>query len=635
MLHRASTTDDRQRVRDASDIVAVVGDVVRLKPKGREYVGLCPFHDDSSPSMYVVPTKQIFHCFACGAGGDVFTFVQRYHGLEFVEALKLLAERAGIELAQRRPRAEAAGPGRTGLLEANQIAQAFFRTILTHPEHGLSARGVIERRGIAPEMVEAFGLGASPDLWDGLLQFAQKKGVDLGALTSVGLLKQRDAGGLYDALRHRLVFPIHQPQTGKVVGFGGRRINDDDEPKYLNSPESELFDKSRNLYGLHQAARSIQKRGVAVVVEGYTDVIACHQAGHTNVVGTLGTALTPGHAGLLRRLCSTIVLLFDGDEAGQRAADRAFEVLFAEPVDLKIAALNTMTDAKDPDELLRREGGPALFERVIEAAPELMDWHFARLGASLAGAGPAARSGAIQDELDRMTTLGLTRLPPLRKRMMVQQIARAAGVDERTIYAAIPGGRPRRSAEEPTAPGSAAAKLSARELALGCLLADGSLWVTLPGEHRDLLGAHAYGCPMTTLVADAVHRLGADGTEPGLWAVLGELSDDAEHTDNPAGALDAAARATGLSQAASAMSEGSRQRLGELLAQCVRRIEIDEALAGGGGEAPEWAAGDTPAAQAPGGGPEDPVARLERLRGVHQKYGNNPRARLARGGPAG
>ncbi len=623
--------DDVQRVRDASDIVAVVGEVVSLKPKGREYVGLCPFHDDRKPSMYVVPNKQIFHCFACGAGGDVFSFVQRYHGLEFGETLKMLAERSGIELTPRgRPQRERnpGEPSKAELMDANQQVAAFFRSLLTHPEHGARARELIEARGIAPEMVEAFGLGASPDMWDGLAKFARSKDLDERPLHALGLLKRRDNGEPYDALRDRLVFPIHQAQTGKVIAFGGRRINDEDEPKYLNSPETMLFDKSRTLYGLHQASRAIQRAGVAVIVEGYTDVIACHQAGVTNVVATLGTALTPGHAAMLRRLCSTVVLLFDGDEAGQRAADRAFEVLFSETIDLKIATLAGSTDAKDPDELLKRSGGVEVFERTILDAQDLAMWHFERMRARLADAGPAARTRAVEEELARLVSIGLMRLPPVRKQLMVRQIAQAAGVDESTVLASIPGGRPRGAAVRDAESKPPRREPDARELALACLLCDGSLWVTLGGDHRDRLSAHAYRSAMTRAVADAVQRLTSDGIEPDLTAVLDDLAHEAADHPGSFDPIEAASCATMLRQSAWSRCEGKKERLAELLASCLESIEIADAL--GGPEADPLAEFDEP--PTPGEGESaSALDRLNRLRSVHEQYGKNPRARLAGG----
>ncbi|MFZ4576159.1 MAG: DNA primase, partial [Phycisphaerales bacterium] len=393
----ADGQDDVARVRDAADIVRIVGEYVRLKPAGREFKGLCPFHDDHNPSMAVVPHKGIFHCFVCGAGGDSIAFVRRYLKMEFREALEFLAEKLGVQLTPRRressDRPEVAGTSRQDLLKANAVAAGFYRTLLSHPEHGAVARRVVEKRGILPEISERFLLGTSPgaDRWDGLQQYIRSKGLLESTFAEAGLLKQRESGGSYDAFRNRLMFPI-QDAGGRVIAFGARRLDDADEPKYLNSPETRLFVKKATLYGLNHASKAIQKERTAILTEGYMDTIACHQAGVENAVAALGTSLTREHAAVLRRFCTRVVLLFDGDDAGQRAADRAVEVFFAEPLDVKIATLKTWTDAKDPDELLKREGGREIFDRAIDKAEDLLTYRFRRLRANLEGGGIAAVS---------------------------------------------------------------------------------------------------------------------------------------------------------------------------------------------------------------------------------------------------
>lgn len=623
--------DDRQRVKDASDIVRVVGEHVALKPKGREFVCLCPFHDDRNPSMCVVPAKQIFHCFVCGTGGDVFTFVQKYHAMSFRESLEFLAQRAGIELTKRRPPPPAgadAGPGQaTGVtkadvLAANDAAQSFFRAILTHPEHGRAARELIERRGIAPEMVERFGIGASPDRWDGLASTIERKGLHPRAFEAAGLLKVRDGGGRYDALRHRLIFPIHD-QIGRVIAFGGRRIRDEDDPKYLNSPETAAFRKNTTLYGLAQAGRAIQKERTAVVVEGYTDVVACHQAGVEHVVGTLGTALTAGHAAILRRLCDTVVLLFDGDEAGVKAADRAVEVLFAEPIDIKVATLAGVTDAKDPDELLKRPGGVETFHRAVAGARDLLAWKFDRLRASLASAGPAAVSRAVEEELDRFSRLGMERLSPVRRRQIVRLIAEATGLDERTLVAQIKTGRPGRVQDHHSEPadGARAAEQEgpppARELVLGCLLCDGSLWTTMSSDERDVIRTEAFASPVARVVADAVLLAGEHGTPPALDAVLAEID-----PDDPR-AADASARAVSLARTVARHTDEHPERLRRLLDECLRAAGLEDEAA--------RHAGGTPGGQQSATGPDAEAfaAWIERQRALRSKYGRAGVPRLS------
>jgi DNA primase len=569
--------DDKERVRDASDIVRIIGEHVALKPKGREFVCLCPFHDDHKPSMTVVPAKQIFHCFVCQTGGDVFSFVEKYHKMDFREALEYLAERGNITLTRSRladaPNGRANDSGehsdesgalsRADLLNASAAAGAFFSAILAHPEHGRAAREIIQRRGISEEMVSAFGIGASPDRWDGLVLTIQKQRLDPRAFLAAGLLKPRESDGTsYDAFRNRLIFPIHD-QIGRIIGFGGRKIDEEDEPKYLNSPESRLFDKSSTLYGLHQAAREIQKRRLAIITEGYTDTIACHQAGVTNAVATLGTALTPRHAVILRRLCDTVVLLFDGDSAGQRAADRAVEVFFAQDIDVKIATLSSVTDAKDPDELLKRERGRELLDKAITSATELLEYRYRRIRLRLAGAGTAALSRAIEEELATLVQLGLGTLPVLRRRLIVKKIAAIAGVDEETIWRSIPAGRRPSSAQHTseTAPDAETVRrLSPRQLILGCILCEPALWDTLNDAQREHLDPELFESQTSADVAHAVFDLAACGG----WT----FTDLCGHLEE----AESRADATRMMMHLHALTEGDPVRLRLYLSDCMRSL---------------------------------------------------------------
>lgn len=591
---------DKDRVRDAADIVRVVGEVVALKPKGREYVGLCPFHDDHKPSMGVVPSKGIFHCFVCGSGGDVFSFVQKFHKMDFREALEFLAEKFGVVLTPRR-RPEGGGVfeeqddrlSRGDLVGLNTGAAHFFRTVLAHAEHGKVARDVIARRGISAEMVDQFLVGASPDRWDGLVLKARHEGWSDRGLLELGLLKTRDSGGTYDALRNRLIFPI-QDQTGRVIAFGGRKIKEEDEPKYLNSPETRLFDKSKTLYGLNHAARTIQSEKTAIITEGYTDVIACHQGGFTNAVATLGTALTREHATILRRMCDTIVLLFDGDEAGQRAADRAVEVFFAEPLDVKICTLRAFTDAKDPDELLKREGGAEVFRRALAASTDLLDYRFARLKSRLSGSGLSALAKGIDEEVSRYVELGLRDVAPVRQALIVRRLSQLSGVDEGTIRRSIPAGRNAngvrtemgrgarlgevghpdsghpdeatldREAAVTTAMG--AIRMPGLALAwhlLGCVLCDGNLWLALKDDLRDLISPGAYGHPLLRELSQVVADVALHGETPDLKGVLMHSED---------GALKAVA--VGLHARIDGETGGDAAVLHEHWRECVRRGEL-------------------------------------------------------------
>mgnify|MGYP000384714479 CR=1 FL=1 len=543
-----SSNDDKRRVLEATDIVRLIGEQLALKSKGREYLGLCPFHNDHKPSMTVVPQKQIFHCFSCGAGGDALRFVMDYHKMSFREALQHLADRAGIKLTPWRPTG-AMGTGanggaeeseqtpRSAMLGANQTACDFFRAILNHEEHGRAAREVIAKRGVSAEMVELFGLGAAPDKWDGLLLTVQRKNVDLAAYRAAGLFKARDAGGLYDAFRNRLMFPIHD-QIGRVVGFGARRLRDEDDPKYLNSSESAIFDKSTTLYGLHQAAQAIRTGRVAVVVEGYLDAIACHQAGVRNAVATLGTALTVGNARVLRRLCDSVILLFDGDVAGMKAAERAVEVFFAEPIDVRIATLAPHTDAKDPDELLKREGGREVLDRVFAAAVDPLDLLFARMRATVEGQGLATRARLIDEFTTRLVSLGLSVVEPVRYQLIVKRVAEVAGVDWQTIAqslsqkvmrsrarvaaaADIPGNDQNSAAPKRTS----ISKLSAQEHLLGCLLCDAGLWLRFKDEEWEAVTPDAFPPGPAQRVAEVMADLRLNEEPATLNAVLAMIED--------------------------------------------------------------------------------------------------------------
>ncbi len=431
---------DRDRVLAATDILAVIGEVVALRPKGREHVGLCPFHDDRSPSMAVVTHKAAFggsgfyKCFACGAAGNAIDFVINYHRMEFVDALKYLASRAGIELTPYQPAADRrrdGEPTRDEILRANALAERFFRRVLVDAEAGAKARTEIARRGFSPEIVEGFGLGAAPARMDALVEGVRKAvrqgGEDyppFEAFVQAGVIRPGRSSGPIDLLRDRLVFPIRD-ELGRPIAFGGRKLDPEQEPKYLNSPESPVFHKSKALYGIDRAKRAIVERKAAIVTEGYTDVIACHRAGFTNAVATLGTALTRDHARVLRRMADTVILLFDGDEAGQKAADRALEVFFSEPVDIKICVL---PDGLDPDDLLRSEGGAERFADALARSGDALAFMASRIRRQLAGRGLSARQSAIEQTLAKFVDLGLNAMNGLRRQLVMQTLSELFGL---------------------------------------------------------------------------------------------------------------------------------------------------------------------------------------------------------------
>ncbi len=329
-------------------------------------VGLCPFHEDHKPSLYVNPSKQIFKCFSCGTGGDVIKFMMLKELLSFSEAVQLLADRAGIKITQRQNSSPEDSIDRNQLERVNRWAAQIFRKSYDDPVVGKRARDYVASRGITEDVARRFGLGWAPDEWDRMTNAAQREGQNYNGLAQVGLLIPKEQGGYYDRFRQRLMFPVIDA-LGRVIAFGGRTLGDD-PAKYLNSPESPIFIKSRSLYGLHAAKDTIVKERLAVIVEGYTDCIMSHQQGVKNVVATLGTALTADHVRVLSRYADRIVLVFDSDEAGQKASDRAVEIFLSQNVELRLA---TVPEGKDPCDFLLLRGGEAFLDLIANATDAL------------------------------------------------------------------------------------------------------------------------------------------------------------------------------------------------------------------------------------------------------------------------
>jgi DNA primase len=355
--------DKLLEIKDAASIEEVVGQYVKLTSKGKNLLGLCPFHSETKPSFTVAPEKGIFYCFGCGAGGNVISFLMQYHRLSFPEAAQELARRYGIPLSVKDlgPEGAQQAKKRTKAYEANAAAAAFYASTLASSE-GKPGRDYLAKRGLTPEIIRSFQLGYAVDEWDALRRHFQTRGIPLELAQEVGLLAPRDRGGFYDRFRHRIMFPIFDRQS-RVIAFGGRIIGEG-EPKYLNSPESPLYSKGRTLYGLPQAAEALRASRVALVVEGYLDLIALQVHGVGNVLATLGTALTREQVRLLKALADQVVLVYDGDAAGAKAMKRAFP-LFAQE-NLAVRAL-PLPAGLDPDSYAQTHG-VELFRTAWEAA---------------------------------------------------------------------------------------------------------------------------------------------------------------------------------------------------------------------------------------------------------------------------
>ncbi len=412
-----------------TDIVQLVGRYLPLKPAGRYYKALCPFHNEKTPSFTVNPERQIFHCFGCGEGGDAIGFLMRQERWSFPEAVRSLAERAGISLPTRFQTQTAGGTGQTerarpGLLQIHTAAAEFFRHQLQHQTIGAPARDYLKRRGIPDSVVERFGLGYAAASWDGLLRHLVRRGFSKKQVEEAGLaLPRKEGSGAYDRFRNRLMIPICD-STGQVIAFGGR-VLDDSLPKYLNSPETPIYKKGAHLFGLHQAASAIRDQGSAVVVEGYLDLIALHAHDIQHTVAVLGTALTAQQIALLRRYTTRAYLVFDPDPAGIAAARRCVESLLNSGLDWRVSLL---PDGEDPDRFVR-ERGPSAFADALAHSKDLMEFLLDRkvLGFDLAG--PEGQAAAVNAVLPLLSAVD----NEVTRRRYTEKLARRVSVPNDAI----------------------------------------------------------------------------------------------------------------------------------------------------------------------------------------------------------
>ena len=425
-------------IKNAADIVDIVSEVVHLKKSGKNFLGLCPFHTEKTPSFSVSPEKQIYHCFGCGVGGNIFSFLMKHDGLAFPEAARTLARRYGVDIPiQSLTREQKKRMGeRESLLNINRQAMDFFGRALRSKSVGIRAMSYLINRGFSPEIIDRFHLGYAPKGWDHFLNFISKKGTPLALVEKSGLiLPKKDKRGYYDRFRDRIIFPILDVNQ-EVIGFGGR-VLDDSLPKYLNSPETPVYNKSRSLYGLYTAKDKCRTTSSIFIVEGYLDLLSLHQHGIENSVATLGTALTEEHVRLLTRYAPRMILVYDSDEAGIRSALRCVDIFWKEHVDFSRGDvfreekadthILVLPNEHDPDSFLM-ENGPEIFQKAASQAPSiitfLMDQAIGKHGLTTEG------KIRVITELQRpLATIN----DKVARSLYIKQLAERIGIDENIV----------------------------------------------------------------------------------------------------------------------------------------------------------------------------------------------------------
>jgi DNA primase len=481
------STESLDRVKQTADIVEVISAHTDLRRQGTRWVGLCPFHEERTPSFSVDAQEKLYHCFGCGVGGDVIKFVEDKEGLGFAEAVELLADRYGVELERDKedPRAEARRKQRRRLEELLERTSSFYASYLWDSGEAGKAREYLAERGLGEEVLRAFGVGYAPSAWDQVLLRGQRAGFNVDELRGVGLVQRGRGGGEYDRFRSRIMFPIGD-RRGRVLGFGGRAMRSDQGAKYVNTAETDFFHKSHMLYGVDRAKAAIAKAGRAVVVEGYTDVLALHQAGFEEAVGVMGTAITEEQVAALSGMVEEVVLALDADSAGQEAMLRAQRVAAGRKMRIRVAA---MPAGEDPAEMMTADGGAERFRELVDGAVEIASFQVGLVLDRTDTGSPAERDRALSEVAPILAGMGETASrDDLVRRVAEQLDLEPAMVMGRVVAARPPSG----GATEPTDRGNGAARppapraaeLTSRERRERALLA---MCIALPKEGKDYL----------------------------------------------------------------------------------------------------------------------------------------------------
>jgi len=482
------STESLDRLKQTVDIVEVISAHTDLRRQGARWVGLCPFHDERTPSFSVDAQEKLYHCFGCGVGGDAIKFVEEKEGLGFAEAVEVLADRYGVELEreQEDPRAEARRQHRRRLEQLLDRTASFYSSYLWESKEAGKARDYLADRGLGEQILRDFGVGFAPSAWDKVLVAGQRAGFSVAELHGVGLVQKGRGGGEYDRFRSRIMFPIRD-RRGRTLGFGGRAMRDDQGAKYVNTAETDFFHKSDLLYGVDRAKGAIAKAARAVVVEGYTDVLALHQAGVEEAIAVMGTAITGEQVAALSGMVEEVVLALDADSAGQEAMLRAQRVASGRKMRLRVAA---MPAGEDPAEMMAAEGGPERFRALIEAAEELSSFQVGMVLDRTDVGSPAERDRALAEVAPVLAGLGES----ASRDELVRRVAERLDLEPAMVMGRVVAATPASGGPERSAPASApgrqappprrAAELTSRERRERALLA---MCIALPEEGKDYL----------------------------------------------------------------------------------------------------------------------------------------------------
>ncbi len=482
------SAESLERVKQTADIVEVISAHTDLRRQGVRWVGLCPFHEERTPSFSVDSQEKLYHCFGCGVGGDTIKFVEEKEGLNFAEAVELLADRYGVDLEreQEDPRAEARRAQRRRLEQLLDRTASFYSSFLWDAEEAGKARDYMAERGLGEEVLRAFGVGYAPSAWDQVLLRGQRAGFKVDELRGVGLVQRGRSGGEYDRFRSRIMFPIRD-RRGRTLGFGGRAMRSDQGAKYVNTAETDFFHKSEMLYGIDRAKAAIAKAARVVVVEGYTDVLALHQAGIEESVGVMGTAITEEQVAALSGMVEEVVLALDADSAGQEAMLRAQRVAAGRKMRIRVAA---MPAGEDPAEMIASEGGAERFRALVEGAVELSAFQVGLVLERTDVASPSERDQALAEVAPILAAMGET----ASRDDLIRRVAERLDLEPAMVMGRVTAARPlsggqgeAAAAPRPTAPSRPRAgggELTSRERRERALLA---MCIALPEEGSEYL----------------------------------------------------------------------------------------------------------------------------------------------------